>query len=72
MIGAYSPLHSGAEGHVSALLALKRSVLFVHHHPPHQRLGSDRRLLALLAQAQRLGWRVSYAGAENFDPVSAR
>ena len=59
-------------GSVSALVALKRSALFVHHHPPQQQLGSDRRLLALLTQVRRLGWRVSYAGAEGYDPGPVR
>jgi len=69
---ARSSLFVPAMGHVAALVALKRSVLFVHHHPPQQRLGSDRRLLALLTQVHRLGWRVSYAGAENYDPGPVR
>ena len=48
-----------ASGHVSGRVVLKRSVLFVHHHPPQQRLGSDRRLLALLGQVRPLGFSVS-------------
>lgn len=61
-----------APGSTSAIVTLKRSVLFVHNHPPQQRLGSDRRLLALLQQVQRLGWHVTYAGADDFDPGPVR
>ena len=57
---------------VAAIVTLKRSVVFVHHHPPQQQLGSDRRLLALITQILRLGWHVSYAGAESFDPGPVR
>ena len=63
-----SSLFAPMSGHVSGAAGLKRSVLFVHNHPPQQRLGSDRRLLALLQQVQRLGWKVAYAGADNYDP----
>ena len=60
--------YTPAAGHVSGVAALKRSVLLVHHHPPQQRLGSDRRLLALVGQLRRLDWRVAYAGADDYDP----
>ena len=63
-----SGLYVHAPQSVSSVVSLKRSVLFVHNHPPQQRLGSDRRLLALVQQVQRLGWSVSYAGAEAYDP----
>ena len=61
-------LYLPAANHVSGVMSLKRSVLFVHNHPPQQRLGSDRRLLAIVGQVKRLGWDVSYAGADDFDP----
>eukprot|EP00966_Prymnesium_polylepis_P029530 686134-Prymnesium_polylepis.1 len=45
-----------AVGAVSGRLALRRTVLFVHHHPPHAQLGCDRRLLALMEQLKLDGW----------------
>jgi glycosyltransferase involved in cell wall biosynthesis len=67
-----SPAVLRSQRHTSGIVSFKRSVLFVHHHPPQQRLGSDRRLLALLGQVQKLGWRVSYAGANDDDPGPIR
>ena len=54
-------------GYTSSFIELTRSVLFVHHHLPQRRFGSDRRLVALLRQVQDLGWRVSYAAVDNVD-----
>ena len=53
---------------VSGRLILRRSVLFIHHHPPHVQLGCDRRLLALLEQLQLDGWTPVYAGTSALDP----
>lgn len=65
----YVPEEAGA---ISGVPRLKRSVLIVHHHPPQQRLGSDRRLIALVRQVQRLGFKVAYAGADDSDPGPVR
>ena len=65
-------LHKVA-GQRSGLVALKPGVLFVHHHPPHLHLGSDRRLLAaLLEQMVRGGYRPSFAGVDDYDPGPVR
>ena len=42
------------------------------HYLPHLHLGSDRRLLALLEQMVRGGYRPSFAGVDDYDPGPVR
>ena len=70
--GQSSLVFAPMRGYVSGVASMKRRVLFVHNTPPQQRLGSDRRLLALLQQVQRTGFDVFFAGADDYDPGPVR